>query len=388
MEIFKNNIQSSIFALIGLFLRIKFIETKLETIKNIADPLIVRSAISEYVKNIIKNNQDYLYTFEEKQFKNLSEILLDKGLSEKAIGDLPRNILDSIVFNMEELQLGLKTFFYENGEIEEKTLTELPLNLLSDNNKNLETAYLKYMKSYFIKKIPAIRLSSKIQSIEHNDTAANNDISGFSSNEIVISPTNISDDEILYSIFKLNIQYPDALQASAVFQLIKNKAILKKNSLKAALKRLHLNHTIKNEIYNLLLKYDPQDFSILTQIGIYKFLNNNYDQDPFCSKSAAIFKNIINNKNSVSPLDLTLTILGLQHITYLINYKNVKKISDSHKLNIELAVKLIFKEYKQTYNENKKLKENLSVLQKKLNIFYENDIRLIFIDMIARITHP
>ena len=270
-------------------------------------------------------------------------------------------------------------------KMELKYLANLPINEV--DYELVEDAYLNYLQNYFIKKVVYLQKNnSEIKtSIDQYNILQTK---YFDKIEIVLKAGEMTPDQIFYALLKRQVFFMGTIQSIALFNLIKDKSIIHDNILQLFLTNIPLFQcwtSCLDEIYQYSISRKVGSFSYLTDYGIHQL---GQQKENLIKEAQQLFANVLKNKAQAQEEDYVFSALGLLHIKYLLNpgdltTVNVQYIEAARK-SLQLIIKNKYSKY-YTYNPALGLAENLNGLTNKINLLFDHDLRLVFLEAIINI---
>jgi hypothetical protein len=249
-----------------------------------------------------------------------------------------------------------------------------------------EDKYLNHFQNYFIEK--ANYLKKNNSAIRTSIDQYNPQIKYFDKIEIVINAREMTADQIYYALLKREVFFTRTLQSIALFNLIKDKNIIHDNILKLFLTKIPLFQcwaSCLDEIYQYSISRRINTFSYMADYGIYQL---GQQKEKLIKEAEQLFANILKNKTQATEEDYAFSVLGLLHVKYLLNPTDLTTINAQYINTAQKALQLIIKnKYSKyyTYNPAIGLVENLEGLINKINLLFDHDMRLIFLETAIKI---
>lgn len=322
-------------------------------------------------------------------FFELNKISSSTGID---INILKKNVdqLNEYFHYLREYQDKVKYYFIKKDNIDYKKLelnylVNIPINEV--DYEIVEDKYIDYFQKYFIEKAIFLQKNNCdiITSIDQYDFFKTK---YFDNIEIVINAGKLSYDQIFYALLKREIFFGSTLQSFALFRLIQDKSIINDNILNIFLITIPLfqcHTSYLDEIYKYFISRKTNKFSYMTEYGIYKLGKQNKEM---LFEAQQLLATVVKNKTQVTEVDYVFALLGLLHSKYLLNPEDLTTINYQYINLAKKALQLIInskysKDY--IYNPGFGLVENLKGLINKINLLFDHDLKLVFLESVINI---
>lgn len=313
-----------------------------------------------------EKNNIKLSTIDKLNIENIIKEKITLSL-QKIIENYITNYHDSVLASTNACLLGYH-------ELELEFIAGIPTDKI--DYPQLENHFLQLLDHYLTKKIIHIKTIDKTLS-------------------------NISNDKILIHLLTHISKFSQTLIAFALFNKIDDKDLLNTEQLKYIINNIsHLNFNKTYEtIFRLYLKKSSGDYSEKLKYALMLILNYNDENiNEKLDEASALIKNIISAHNKYkdrkivislgkapTQLEFQLSLLALQYILAVKNYKNIADHLDINIKNVILSLNKIMREYSLEYQTNLPISENIQYLLNKIQSLANTDIRITFLERFSNL---
>ena len=348
-----------------------------------------KSFVDLYEERCKKTSYDSGALYKDINFAEFNKIEVATGLN---INFLKKrtDLLNKYFDYLQAYQDNLKTSFIKKDnqdykKLELKYLINLPINEV--DYELIENKYINYLQNYFVEK--AIHLKKNNSEIQTSVDQYNYlQINSLEKIELVLQAKELTSDQIFYALLKREVFLMGTLQSLALFNLINDKNIIHDNIFKLFLTRIPLfqcQTSYLDKIYQYSISRKINIFSYMTDYGIYKL---GKQTEELIKEAQQLFAKTLKNKDQTKEEDYIFSVLGLLHIKYLLNPEDLTTINTQYINTTQKALQLIIKnKYSKDYiyNPTIGLTENLNGLINKINLLFDHDLRLVFLEAVINI---